>query len=84
MTKKIEPEPLDVLSPEEMSAHVKGISAATKKLLTGGLNRRAVVLLIYDSIGTATTEGRTKKVCNKKAIRAVLDAMVQLEERYCQ
>jgi hypothetical protein len=56
-----------------LAAHIIEISRGVSKLLNTGINRRAIVALLYDS---------TK--LPKSTISAVLDGITDLERDYCR
>jgi hypothetical protein len=56
---------------EELAEHIRHISAAWRKLKSGPLTRRAIVLLISDVSG----EGKT-------AVTKILDSLGELEKQF--
>jgi hypothetical protein len=58
---------------EVLAQSIIAVSDAAQKLLSGRLNRRAIVLLIQDSI--------TPKP-SKETVEAILDAAADLRRRY--
>jgi hypothetical protein len=67
----IEQDELDPVSPKILAKSIISISASMKKLLSSGLNRRAVIALVHD---------HTK--LGKSEITRVLDALDDLARTY--
>lgn len=56
-----------------LATAIRDISQGLQKLLSQGLNQRAIVCLVHDHSGVG-----------KPDIRAVLDSLKNLEKDYCQ
>ena len=56
-----------------LAQSIRDISKAFQKLLSSGLNQRAIVSLVHDSSGVG-----------KPDIRAVLESLKTLEKEFCQ
>lgn len=65
----------DQVSTEVLAEALVNISDSVTKLLNGPLNRRAIVILLQDSLG-----GRN--AVSKETIEAVLDAAATLKAKY--
>lgn len=58
--------------PDEMIAdQIKAISDGTKRLMSGRLNKKALLLLLSHSSG-----------CSQRQVSSVLDSLQNLEKRY--
>lgn len=62
-----------LLDPDTLADRLKSISSGMKKILDGGLNRRALVVLLQDCTGQSKT-----------TINAVLDGLRDIEKNYCR
>lgn len=59
---------------EVLAASIIHIGNATSKLLASGINMKAIVVLLHDHLNAKVT---------KTDIRAVLNALPELEHAYC-
>lgn len=77
---KVKQDPENPVQKEVLAEAIVEISKAMKKLLSSGLNRRAIVVLIKDSV---PSPGYGKKSISKTDIINVLDAIEDLSRNYC-
>jgi hypothetical protein len=66
-----------------LATHILEISRAMKKLMNAGINRDAVILLTFDRCKPAGHGFRRVKP-SKATIRAVFNALADLEREYCR
>ena len=72
-TAKITQDPQEIVPRPVLAAAIKDISRSMAKLLSGGLNERAIVCLVHEFSGVG-----------KPDIRSVLQSLKNLEREYCK
>lgn len=63
----------------ELAGEIASLSDGVKKLLSGKLNERCLITLIYDAMPNSMRGG---KLCNRGQIKEVLCAASSLKELY--
>ena len=74
---EVKQDPLNPIKDTILAEAIVRVSKAAAQLNASGLNRRAIIVLIHDALPS----GRNRP--GMTAIRAILDAMEELEGRYC-
>jgi hypothetical protein len=67
---------------EVLAASIVAISQGVRRLRSGSLNDRALVLLIQDAVGGVGPERGPKKQLTQREIKAVLDGIQDLEKTF--
>jgi hypothetical protein len=79
----IEQDPEAPVEKAVLATTIVRISEAMAKLLSSGLNERAIVVLLHDAIPARGKYGGQGKI-TRSEIQSVLDALRDLKRRYAQ